>query len=90
MSAKAEIAWKTETPEGERREVYARHVGKDWRFFQRARRYDIWEPLPEPTLEDWMALLDAVERRVQRRLQRPEEPERLRQLIRSRFPDAAV
>lgn len=90
MSAKAEIAWKTETPEGERREVYARHVGKDWRFFQRARRYDVWEPLPEPTLEDWMELLDAVERRVQRRLQRPEEPERIRQLIRNRFPEAPL
>ena len=90
MSAKAEIAWKGRTPDGERREVYARHFGNEWRFFERLRRFDNWQALPEPPLEDWLELLDAVERRVQRRLHRPEEPERIRQAIRTRFPDAGV
>ncbi len=89
MSAKAEIGWKYRTPEGERREVYVRHVGDQWRFFERSRRFDTWQALDDPPLEDWLQLLDAVERRVQRRLLRPEEPARVRKLIRERFPDAA-
>lgn len=90
MSAKAEIGWKGRTPEGERREVYARHVGVEWRFFVRARRFEVWQPLPNPTLADWLTLLEAVERRAQRRLIRPEEPARIRQTIRARFPEAEV
>jgi hypothetical protein len=90
MSAKAEIGWKGRTPEGERREVYARHVGGEWRFFIRGRRHENWEPLTDPPLEDWLELLDAVERRAQRRLLRPEEPDRIRKSIRERFPDAEV
>jgi hypothetical protein len=87
MSAKAEISWKQRTPEGERREVYARHVGKRWLFFERQRRFDEWQALPHPPLADWLELLDAVERRVQRRLLRPEEPARVRQRIRELFPE---
>jgi hypothetical protein len=41
-------------------------------------------------LEDWLALLDAVERRVQRRLIRPEEVARLRKTIRERFPEVQL
>lgn len=88
MSAKAEIGWKRRTPAGERREVYVRHVGDQWRFFERSRRFDNWQELPDPPLEDWLELLDAVERRVQRRLLRPEEPARIRKRIRERFPEA--
>ena len=90
MSAKAEIGWKGRTAEGERREVYARHVGKEWRFFERTRRFDQWQELAEPPLADWLELLDAVVRRAQRRRSRPEESDRIRQSIRDRFPDAAV
>ncbi len=67
-------------------QVYARHVGRDWRFFQRERRYDQWQPVPEPPLEDWLELLDAVQRRIQRRLLRPEEVLRLKKAIGERFP----
>lgn len=88
MAAKAEIGWKGRTPEGERREVYARHVGDRWRFFERSRRYERWQPLPEPPLADWLELLDAVERRVERRLLRPEEPGRIRKRIKELYPDA--
>jgi len=90
MSAKAEIGWRGRTPDGERRDVYARHTGGRWLFFERQRRFDQWRELANPPLEDWMKLLDAVERRVNRRLQRPEEPERIRQDIRERFPDTKV
>lgn len=87
---KAEISWKTRRSDGEPREVYARHVGDAWRFFARARRFERWESVPEPPLEDWLELLDGVERRIQRRLLRPEESARVRQRIRERFPTAAV
>lgn len=87
MSAKAEIGWKGRTPDGERREVYVRHVGSEWRFFERGRRFDVWQEMPDPPLDDWLHLLDAVERGVPRRRYRPEEPDRIRQMIRERFPE---
>jgi hypothetical protein len=90
MAAKAEIGWNGRTPDGERRAVYARHVGGEWRFYERGRRYEDWREMADPPLEDWRELLDAVERLVQRRRQRPEEPDRIRQAIRSRFPDAGI
>lgn len=86
--AKGEVSWKSKSAEGERREVYARHVGDRWVFFHRTRRYEQWEPLPEPLLEDWMELLDGVERRVARRLLRPEEVGRVKKSIKQRFPEA--
>lgn len=90
MAAKAEISWKRRTPEGERREVYAHHVGDRWNFYVRERRYDRWEPLNEPPLEDWLELLDAVRRRVARRLLRPQEVARVRKLIREQFPEVEL
>ncbi len=85
---KAEISWKRVTDEGVRLQVYAQHVGKDWIFYSREKRYDIWQRIEEPPLEDWLALLDAVRRRINRRLLRPEEEQRVTQSIRERFPDA--
>jgi hypothetical protein len=86
--AKAEISWRREAEDGTRLQVYAQHVGREWRFFARERRYDQWQAVPEPPLEDWLRLLDSVRRRIQRRLQRPEEEARIEQTIRERFPDA--
>ncbi len=88
--AKAEISWRRLTAEGVRLQVYARHVGRQWRFFARERRYDQWQEVPQPPLEDWLALLDSVRRRINRRLQRPEEEARLEKTIRERFPEADV
>jgi hypothetical protein len=88
MSAKAEISWKRQTAEGVRLQVCARHVGDEWRFFVRERRYDRWEPLPRPPLEDWLALLDAVQRRIRRRRLRPAEAARVRKTITELFPEA--
>ncbi len=75
------------TAEGVRLQVYAQHVGRDWRFFARERRYDLWQAVADPPLEDWLALLDAVQRRINRRLLRPEEEARIKKSIRERFPD---
>lgn len=86
--AKAEISWRRTTVDGVRVQVYARHVGKDWRFFVREQRYDRWQAQEEPPLEDWLALLDAVRRRIARRLLRPEEEGRVTKTIREHFPDA--
>ncbi len=87
MGAKAEIGWKGRTAEGEKREVYAQHVGDRWKFYERGKRYDQWQAMTEPPLEDWRELLDAVQRKIQRRLLRPEEEVRIKQAIRERFPE---
>jgi hypothetical protein len=87
---RAEISWKTRTEAGEKREVYAKHVGDQWVFYARGQRFDPWEAMPEPPLDDWLELLDGVRRRVGRRLLRPEEEERVVQLIRLRYPDAEI
>lgn len=86
--AKAEISWKRCNEDGIRLQVYAHHVGTQWRFFVRERRYDQWEALASPPLEDWLELLDGVRRRIGRRLLRPEEADRLKQRIRQHFPEA--
>jgi predicted carbohydrate-binding protein with CBM5 and CBM33 domain len=90
MSAKAEISWRRSNAEGERFEVYAQHVGKAWRFYIRQKRYENWQPLEAPPLEDWLELLDAIRRRVARRLLRPEDQTRVEQSIRERFPEATI
>lgn len=84
---KAEISWKRKNEVGERREVYVNFVGADWRFFVREKRFDQWEPLERPPLEDWLELLDAVERRAARRLLQPVDVDRVKKKIREAFPD---
>jgi hypothetical protein len=87
MSAKAEISWKRTTEEGKTLQSYARHVGNRWIFFQREKRFDQWEELENPPLEDWLELLDSVQRRINRRLLRPEEEAKLKKTIAEKFPD---
>jgi hypothetical protein len=86
--AKAEISWKRITEDGVRLQVYVQHVGREWLFFARERRFDQWQAVAEPPLEDWLELLDAVQRRINRRLLRPEEETRVKNSIRERFPEA--
>jgi len=86
--AKGEISWKRRTAEGEPIQVYAHRQGDRWIFYARSRRYQQWEAVPDPVLEDWLTLLDAVRRRVARRLLRPEEAGRVEQTIRQLFPEA--
>ncbi|HEY1174013.1 MAG TPA: hypothetical protein VGH19_21790 [Verrucomicrobiae bacterium] len=87
---KGEISWKGRTEEGEKREVYAKHVGDRWLFFVRGKRHDQWKELPEPPLEDWLELLDGVQRRISRRRFTPIEEIRLRKRIKQLFPDAEI
>lgn len=89
MGAKAEIGWRRTSDHGTRLDVYAQHVGREWRFFCREARYENWQALPNPALEDWRELLDAVRRRIQRRLLRPEEEFNVLKAMREHFPDAA-
>lgn len=88
--AKAEISWVRTTEEGEKYQVYAHHVGNRWIFYGRQRRFDQWQELKTPPLEDWLELLDSVRRRVQRRLLRPEEVQRIEKAIHERFPEAKL
>ena len=86
--AKAEISWRRQTPDGQKLQVYVQHVGRDWLFFAREKRYDQWQAVDDPPLEDWLELLDAVRRRINRRLLRPEEEGRVKKSIRERYPEA--
>jgi len=85
---KAEISWKRVTEDGQKLQVYAQRVSRDWRFFAREKRFDRWQPVAEPPLEDWLMLLDAVQRMVNRRRLQPEDEARLRRRILERFPEA--
>ena len=85
---KAEISWKRVTDEGEKLQVYAQHVGREWHFFHRTKRFDQWQRVPEPPLADWLELLDAVNRLITRRRYQPDDEVRLRRQIRERFPEA--
>ncbi len=90
MGVKAEITWRRRTPQGDRCQVNARRAGKEWKFYLRHQRFDIWEPLDDPPLEDWLALLDSVRRRIARQLLRPEEESRLERSIQARFPETST
>ncbi len=85
--AKAEISWKRTLETGESLQVYAHHVGREWVFYAREKRFDQWQQVDEPPLEDWLELLDGVIRRINRRLLRPEEEQRIRKSIHERFPE---
>ncbi len=83
---KAEISWKRVNDDGVKLQVYAQHVGREWRFFTREKRYDRWQATPDPPLEDWLKLLNAARRLINRRRLRPEEEDRIKKSIRERFP----
>lgn len=87
---KAEISWKRVTEEGLKLQVYAQHVGRDWLFYARERRYERWQAVSEPPLADWLELLDAIQRLINRRRLRPEEETRVKKTIREKFPEAEV
>ena len=84
---KAEISWRRTTPEGEDVQCYAQHVGKKWVFHRREKRFDKWIEIAQPPLDDWLALLDSVQRRINRQLLPPETEVRLVKMILDRFPE---
>ena len=87
---KAEISWKRIDDDGEKLQVYAQHVGREWHFFHRKKRYDQWQRIEVPPLEDWMDLLDSVQRLITRRRYQPDDELELRRQIRENFPEADV
>lgn len=87
---KAEISWKRVTDDGVKLQVYVQRVGRDWKFFHREKRFDVWQPVPNPPLEDWLELLDAMQRLITRRRYKPDDEARLRREIRERYPEAGV
>jgi hypothetical protein len=90
MANKAEISWKRVTEDGEKLQVTAQHIGRDWKFYHRGKRFDTWQPVKDPPLEDWLELLDAVQRLINRRRYQPDDETVLRRMIRERFPEAEV
>ena len=88
IMAKGEISWKGTFEDGRKRQVYAKKIGNDWRFYEREKRFDNWEAIPKPAFEDWMELMDGVDRRVHRRLMQPQDAQSLRQKIKEIFPES--
>jgi hypothetical protein len=86
-SRKSEIGWTRRLEDGTKVDVAAHRNGVRWVFEMQTHRYEPWEEMKTPLLEDWLELLAAVERRVIRRTAKPEEPDRIRKLIRERFPE---
>jgi len=87
---KAEISWKRVTDEGVKLQVNAQRVGGEWLFSQREKRFDPWQRMAEPPLEDWLELLDAVQRLITRRRLQPVHEEHVRRRIRERFPEVGI
>jgi hypothetical protein len=62
------IEWTDTDPEtGERRFVTAEKFARKWSFKIRFRRRTDWQRVEAPTRDMWEDLLDALERRYQRR-----------------------
>ena len=87
---KAEISWKRRTEDGRKLQVYARRTGGEWLFHHREKRFDQWQNIPEPPLEDWLELLEAVQRLITRRRLQPAHETHIRRRIRERFPEVDV
>jgi len=87
---KAEISWKRVTDDGVKLQVYVQRVGRECNFYHREKRFDQWQPVPEPPIEDWLELLDSVQRLIVRRRLQPDDEERVRRKIRERFPGAKI
>jgi len=90
MSKKAEIGWERRLEDGSKLEVYVHHTGGQYRFFARPKRFEKWQAVPEPPIEDWMELLDAVRRRITRRKMVPKDEQYLVATIRERFPEVEL
>lgn len=62
------IEWTDSDPKtGDKRFVCAEKFARQWRFKVRFRRRTDWRQNAKPNLEMWETLLDALERRYQRR-----------------------
>jgi hypothetical protein len=87
---KIEIAWTGEGPDGQKRQIRARSHADDWIFSTRAKRFDEWEVLASPSIEEWRMLLDGLRRRRGRHLAGAKDEARLLARIRRLFPGEPV
>jgi len=78
---KREISWNRRNEAGERVEICVEQTTDGWIFYSRERRPEPWLVVADPPLEDWLELLDAVERRIGRQLMKPEAADRIRKII---------
>jgi len=85
---KAEISWKR-PHEQAKNSSYAQHIGREWKFFHRAKRFDVWRPVKERRWRTWLELLDAVQRLSTAALQ-PDDESPAPRHDRDRFPEADV
>lgn len=90
MSAKGEIGWKRRDEDGNRVKICAEPSGDKWHFYLQYRRYENWEEIVDPPLEDWLNLLDAVRRRIARKKIPEGADKKLIRTIKSFYPDADV
>lgn len=84
--AKGEIGWKRVDEFGVKLQVYSKRVRGKWTFFVRERRFDNWEPLNDPTIEDWGELINAAQRRIGRGMMPPKEHGKLIEQLREEMP----
>lgn len=84
--SKGEIGWKRVDEAGIKLQVYSKRTGGKWKFFVRERRFENWEPLADPTLEDWGQLINAAQRRIDRGMLPPKEHARLIEQLREEMP----
>jgi hypothetical protein len=87
---KGEISWKGKFEDGRKRQVYAKRIGREWTFYEREGRFDPWDVVENPPLDDWMDLLNGVERRIPRRLISETELPKLQQIIKEKHPEAEL
>jgi hypothetical protein len=59
--------WKTNTAEGEKREVRAEKFGKKWRLQAKLKHEDRWTYYDDPLLPDLIELRDVLFRKYQRK-----------------------
>lgn len=84
----AELQWTdTDPATGEKRFIAVEKFGGKWQFKVRLKRRDIWSRDVVVTREMWEALLDALERRAQRREATAEDVAAVRKIL-SRWKEA--
>ncbi len=88
--ARATSAGNAATPRASACRCPRKKIGNRWLFHIRGKRNERWLEHAKPPLEDWLELLDAVRRRIQRDLIPEIEEDRLIKTIREKFPEATL
>ena len=84
MAAKNIHEWKSETPEGEKRELRAEKFGKKWRIQTRLKGEERWTYYDSPLVEDLLELREILWRKYQRKRVLYEDFTAVEQLITER------